>query len=729
LGSYNERNPMPVNFEVKGMLAKLLATEDLVVEHKKVDTACFNVHTRVLTLPMWERASNTVYDMLVAHEVSHALYTPNEDWSEQVKVPQMFVNVVEDARVEKLMKRRYMGLAKTFYGAYKELHEDDFFMVGDDDVSTYNLADRVNLYYKVGNFIPLSFNPEEQEIVDMIGDAETFGDALIAAEVLYKYCVKEEEQKESQVPQFDNHENSQPGNQSQSQEEQLELGDDGEENGKKDEETPTNKKDEPTEGEKVEETPVDNSGGKTADPDVKTMSSLENSIKNLVNQNSIRENVYLEIPQVNLDSVIISNEKIHKLCSDAWSTYPTEEGVFVEVDKKYFNFKISAQKEVNYLVKEFECRKAADSYARASVSKTGVLDCTKLHTYKYNEDLFRKVTTLANGKNHGLVFILDWSGSMSNVMMDTIKQLYNLIWFCRKVSIPFEVYAFTNNYNPVIEHGDDGYALPPKEHTAKKENQFVVDYSFGLMNLFTSKVRNSVLDEQMKNVFRIVNYWAKQSYCLYSIPPKLQLSGTPLNEALITLHQILPLFQKEHKLQKVQCVVLTDGEAGQLNYYREVRRNYGDHNQVYMGTSYVGDNCYLRDRQTGNVYKINNNGISSFTDLLLLNLRDKFPTVNFIGMRILEGHNVNYFIRAYTGYYGKEYDEAIKRWKKEKSFALTSSGYHIYFGLSANALNTNTEFEVEEDATKAKIKSAFAKSLSAKKMNKRILGEFVELVA
>ena len=715
---------MPVNFEVKGMLAKLLATEDLVVEHKKVETACFNVHTRVLTLPRWEKASNCVYDMLVAHEVSHALYTPNEDWSEQVKVPQQFVNVVEDARVEKLMKRRYMGLSKTFYGAYRELHDDDFFQVGDDDVSTYNLADRVNLYYKVGNFLHLSFNQEEQEIVDMIGDAETFGDALIAAEVLYKYCVKEEEQKETQAPQFDSPENSQSGNQDKPQDEQLELGDDSDDNSGQDEQKP-NKKDEPTEGEKVEETPVDNTGGKTANPDVKTLNSLENSIKNLANENPIRENVYLEIPQVNLDSIIISNEKIHKLCSEMWQNYSAEEGIFADVDKQYSNFKTSAQKEVNYLVKEFECRKAADSYARASVSRTGVLDCTKLHTYKYQEDLFKKVTTFANGKNHGLIFILDWSGSMSNVMLDTIKQLYNLIWFCRKVSIPFEVYAFTNNYNPQIERSEDGHDLPPTEHAIRKENQFVIDYSFGLMNLFTSKVRNSALDQQMKNIYRVVNYFSKRSYCGYSIPARLHLSGTPLNESFIALHQILPQFQKEYKLQKVQCVVLTDGEAGQLNYWREVRREHGN----YMGTAHVGDNCYLRDRQTGNVYKINNTGISSFSDLILRNLRDKFPTVNFIGMRLLEGHNVNYFIRSYTGYCGKEYDDVIKRWKKEKSFALTSSGYHIYFGLSVNALNSNTEFEVEEDATKAKIKSAFAKSLSAKKMNKRILGEFVELVA
>ena len=71
---------MVVKHEIKSQLAKLLATEDLIVENKPVDTAEFDAHTRVLTLPIWERASNNVYDMLVGHEVGHALYTPDIDW-------------------------------------------------------------------------------------------------------------------------------------------------------------------------------------------------------------------------------------------------------------------------------------------------------------------------------------------------------------------------------------------------------------------------------------------------------------------------------------------------------------------------------------------------------------------------------------------------------------------------------------------------------------------------
>ena len=123
---------MAVQQEIKSQLAKLLATEDIVVEHKHVQTAQFNVQTRVLILPLWEKASNDVYDMLVGHEVGHALFTPNEYPPKDV--PHSFMNVVEDARIEKLMKRKYLGIAKSFYRGYSELYDDDFFEIDGEDI-------------------------------------------------------------------------------------------------------------------------------------------------------------------------------------------------------------------------------------------------------------------------------------------------------------------------------------------------------------------------------------------------------------------------------------------------------------------------------------------------------------------------------------------------------------------------------------------------------------------
>ena len=187
---------MAVQQEIKSQLAKLLATEDLVVEHKDVPTAQFNVHTRELLLPMWEKASNHVYDMLVGHEVGHALFTPDEEMG--VEVPATFLNVVEDVRIEKLMKRKYLGIAKTFYRGYHELHEKDFFEVKDENIDNLNLADRVNLYYKVGAFLDVDFTDGEIKIVEMIGKCETFKEAKEAAKVLYEYC-KDEVNQEQQT--------------------------------------------------------------------------------------------------------------------------------------------------------------------------------------------------------------------------------------------------------------------------------------------------------------------------------------------------------------------------------------------------------------------------------------------------------------------------------------------------------------------------------------------------
>jgi len=717
---------MTVRHEIKSQLAKLLATEDLVVEHKKVETACFNVHTRVLTLPMWEKASNTVYDLLVGHEVGHALYTPDEDWLKEYKIPPQFVNVVEDARIEKLMKRLYAGLAKTFFNGYKELADDDFFQICDDKLETYNLADRANLWFKVGNYVDVPIEPgEETEIINLIADTETFADVLVAAEALYKYC--KQKQKEETKTSMDNVESQGSGASQQPASDfsdQQEGENDQPESESSDgcfssEKNPQQKPQQPTNG----------GGEKDEDPEVKTMESLEKALKELID-NSGLENVYLELPQLDLDKIIISNKKIHDSCKETWDNFINDNQydyskIFEKVDKKFMEFKRSSQKEINYLVKEFECRKAADSYARSTTSRTGVLDCSKLHTYKYNEDLFKKVTTLADGKNHGLVFILDWSGSMSNVMEDTVKQLFNLVWFCKKVNIPFEVYAFTVDY-PITIYGKNNKIEYRKLSYVPKNGIVEVNKWFSLMNILTSKDDGN-LEEQMKNIFRLSVSFSYNSYCYshYPIPPGMELSGTPLNESLIALHQILPKFQKENKLQKVQCVILTDGEGCLLNYHREVHRPWQE--KSYLGTSNIKSNAFIRDRKTGMTYSCNCE-YHDFTNILLRNLRDKFTDINFIGIRVLQSRDAGAFIRQHCGYHGTEYDKVMNSWKKERAFAIKSSGYHSYFGISSSTLSQESQFQVVESATKSQIKSAFIKSLKVKKMNKKILGEFIDLV-
>ena len=696
--------------EVKSQLAKLLATEDLVVEHRFVETAQFNVSTRVLTLPRWERASNTVYDMLVGHEVGHALFTPDQDPPKGV--PHSFINITEDARIEKLMKRKYPGLSKTFFKGYSELSDEDFFCLEGEDIGKMSLADRANLYFKIGNYVDIPIQRgEEMEIINMIADAETFADACLAAEVMYRYDKKSKEQEKPDIPAASSESQSGGSNQSEEKKEEGEVDDSQETESKQGESEST---------EQLDSGDTSNNAGASAEPEVKTVDSLDESLRELISNHG-GENVYLELPKVNLDTVVAKNPEIHEYIDSNWNI--RDEDPFRTTDSLFAQFKRSAQKEVNYLVKEFECKKAADSYARASVSRTGVLDCSKIHTYKYNDDLFRKVTTLADGKNHGLVFVLDWSGSMANVLEDTCKQLFNLIWFCKKVNIPFEVYAFTNEW---IKHNisPNGGWEPLIPHYEAEDGQLAVEENFCMMNILTSKVNGKVLEHQMKNIFRIAYYFGCRGCYSYEPGNRVSLSGTPLNEAIITLHQILPKFQSENKLQKVQCVVLTDGEAGFLNRHATVTDYKGEQRIGFKRL--IADRTFIRDRKTGHTYQVKYR-YHEFTDLLLKNLKDNFADINLIGIRVLAPRDANSFIKLYHENYS-EAEKIHSHWRKEKSFTITNSGYDAYFGMSATALNQETEFDVDEGATKAKIKSAFVKSLKTKKLNKRILGEFISLV-
>ena len=727
--------------EIKSQLAKLLATEDLIVEHKPVETASFNVSSRVLTLPVWD-ASENVYDMLVSHEVSHALYTPDIEWYKDRQINPSFVNIVEDARVEKLMKRRYAGISKTFFNGYQELSDKDFFGIELKDIDEMNLADKINLYFKIGNFVDIDFTVEEEIYRSQVEKAETFEDTLDAAEALFKYCqAKLEEKKEQEKLDMESEEGDSIDDVDNSGSDVTDEQGSSEEEG----ELPQGVK--PTEDEEgsTEEQSAP-SGGSTGGLEVETADSLEEAIKNLAQTNA-RETVYWEIPQVDLKRIIISNETIHELCDTQFAEdevkfeemvkaqklkYPDFDyyresswnyDKTVDPDATFVKFKRSAQKEVNYLVKEFECKKSASAYARATTSRTGVLDTSRLHTYKYSEDLFKKVTVLPEGKNHGLVFILDWSGSMSNVMLDTVKQLYNLLWFCKKVQIPFEVYAFTHDYpneNRYKENRSEQFAYTVKDGLA------MFDPKVSLMNIFTSKVKGKELEKQMKNIWRIVNNFG---YCRtkYQIPLGMSLSGTPLNDTLIALHQLIPDFKSKNKVEKVQCVILTDGESNHLSYHVTVQRSWDDH--PYQGYNSIPTNSYLRDRKTGRTYLHKGDYYHHTTQVLLRNLRDNFPDTNFIGIRILASRDANYFLRTYLEYQEDEIEKYMKVWRKQRAFAIKGIGYDTYFGLSSSALDNDTEFEVKEDATKSQIRSAFKNSLNGKKMNKKIIGEFVELIA
>lgn len=714
---------MPVNLEVKGSLAKCLATENIIVEHKKVPTACFHVDRRILTLPMWDKASATVYDLLVGHEVGHALFTDNIDWTEEYPdVPKDFVNVLEDARVERLMKKKYPGLAKTFFNGYNELNDQDFFSVKNENLNKLSFIDRINLYFKIGAFHNIEFSDQENEFVTRITQLETFKQVLDLAKEIVEFLNYKRKQL-SEMPEISQ-------NQGESGEE-VDFPDDSEQNTQQDsvengediQDSSIKEKSSNEENinmdQKIPDSDFGKDPGNTHDDEFesRTSQSFDQKSQELNDQFSMETN-YVELPEIILENVIIPNSFIHQKAREFYSSGSWINEFFQEISKEYVNYKKSAEKEVSYLVKEFECKKSADQYARSSVARTGVLDTSKLHTYKYNEDLFKKVSVIPDGKNHGLIFILDWSGSMQDWILDTCKQLFNLIWFCRKVNIPFDVYAFSVDCSSYVE-------LNPNHPPIYKQQEDVIvpEKSFRLLNIFTSKTNSKETEEQMKHI------WA----CCYSfqerkgyVPRHLDLSGSPIGDTMLALHSLIPDFQNKNKLQKVNVVFLTDGE-GYVNVVTKKKKN------TYNGEDYVGFvkpyNTTLRNRKNGRIYsKYQYGNFPQYSKVLLTSLKDNFPMVNFVNFRVVPSKDFN----TCYNYYGLEtgpYDKIRSLYKKNNFVTFTQTGYDQFNVIPTNTLSQEESFNVDEGASKAQIKASFMRMLDKKKTNKKLLSSFIDIIA
>jgi len=708
-----------LNQEIKGNLAKLLATENLLVEHKNVSTASFNVDDRVLTLPRWDRASNTVYDLLVGHEVGHALYTPV--WGD-FDCPMDYVNVTEDARVEKLMKRRYPGLRKTFYSGYSELNSQDFFGIADEDIDSLKFIDRVNLWFKIGTAgVLVKFNTEEKVLVDECAAAETFDEAVAIAQKIWEYSKEEQNDLEqlANIPQ------SGGGSSSSLSETQ---GIDGEQPDQEEGDVMTHEEmlEEAARREQNNKEGSSPTGGELSDSD--TQQSFDKASEKLSNNFSRQSTTYVDIPKFNPSNYVVDWTTIHDWIDECRGDLTD---AYLYPDSEYKSFKKSVQKEVNYLVKEFECKKSADAYSRSMTSRTGVLNTNKLHTYKFNDDLFKKITIVPEGKNHGMLFILDWSGSMNGVMLSTIKQLLVLVMFCRKVGIPFEVYAFSTDWitaeRSIAGKTED---LSNEEYFRYKNtaihNEVHVNKSFfRMLNFLSSRSNAKNFDRQCLNLWREVFSW---SYHLsYHSTIGLGLSGTPLNESILVMKDIIPEFKKSTGVNKVNLMILTDGDACCSSYGHEVVSPDGATTRMTVRRIDYS-NIILRDRKLGRTYNCDS---LNFTNLFIDNLKENNPDVNVMGFRIIQSSGLTNFYYRYCENSYESLNEIQKQWKKEKSAVLINPiSYDALYAVHAKATNIeDVEFDVDAGASKTKVKSAFRKMLSKKQNNKKILNSFISLIS
>ena len=730
----------------KSTLAKLLSEEDVNVVHKQMPTAYFDSKKRELGLPIWkeEEMTKEIYDLMVCHEIGHALWTPL-DMLEKAglrNIDHSFVNIIEDVRIEKKVQNKYPGSRSVFKRGYIDLIKKDFFGTNGRDIDSFNLIDRINLFFK--NVPDVTFSDEENVWVKKVSGVKTEDEVLNLAEELYAWMSEnkpEEDKNENEMSMpdesgdSDESEESAGGGNTTNSDDEGSSGSTSSSTGDNEgdgEPTPTNNSNsDKSETNESSDTTETSSGGMNSEvPKAETDTAAKNGMDSLRDKNAV-ESVYVNIPKIDATKIIVDYKTVHK---EFYGRYVAEtnegETYFSSTLNELTKIKEESKKTVAYMVKEFEMKKSADQYARPAVSKTGSLDMSKLHTYKYNEDLFKNVTTLPGATNHGMVMVLDWSGSMCENLKGTLAQLFNLIWFCRKVKIPFEVYAFS----------DSRLSRQNLKIQDFKVNDIILN-DFRLLNFFSNKMSLSQEMDIMHALWMYASYWNRgkdvSGYAL-NYNANYDLGSTPLNEAIIAMMDIVPKFKTETRVQKVNTIFLTDGVSNSLRGafdYNLVTSgpDKGKHIKVDKSISYKS--IVISDPVVGKTYEAKNR--LEHTNKLIKALKNRVEDMNVIGFFIAGSGRSGRVNKRIIANITNEYDrtkvmEKVKFLNKNKYLAVTQCGYDEYYILpGGNSLNVENE-NLSDDlvgASKAKLKTAFGKSMKGKIESRQLLNKFVKLVA
>ena len=215
--------------------------------------------------------------------------------------------------------------------------------------------------------------------------------------------------------------------------------------------------------------------------------------------------------------------------------------------------------------------------------------------------------------------------------------------FCKRVNIPFEVYAFSDSYtrySDTIDGVDSDGHLRGKDGI--KYGDLVVN-RFNLLNLFSSRMRAKQLHEAYIYMTATADYYSRaytysSRECYVSIPDRMSLGGTPLDSTLIMSFPVMRDFIKKNQVDVINSIFLTDGDSHSCNsYWKAPETDESGYTTNTGRFDYRDENIILRDPVSKKQMQIGDGSIThryrrgGMTSTLVKFLREVFDIniVNF----------------------------------------------------------------------------------------------------
>ena len=786
---------MTFTVQQKTALAKLMATENLSVEHQKIQTAKFDPIKRVLYLPIWQDMNGFIYDLLTGHEVGHALYTPAEGWHDVAsdtskgRYYKNFLNVVEDARIEKKIQRKYPGLRPSFIKAYNELMNRDFFGIKNKEIDGLPFIDRLNIFTKSQYSASwISFSVQEELIIERIKTLETWDDVLKLTQEIYDYSKEEQSEMFQEVyndfdfddnndddydsdeygdydyddstETEDSNDNSQNKNSGKSEDSDENDTENSETNNSTDGNSENTEDEEDDTTEKINRFKDSNPYNGQFQPRCETDETFRQKESILLDEKS-KEYVYIQIPKPKLEKIITPWKRVQEQMTQFYEKEISEYHFYTKEDVNSWvrDFKNKNERYIGLLAKEFEMRKAAKAFSKLKISDTGDIDINKLASYKFDDNIFRKVMKVPKGKSHGLVLLLDKSGSMGDNMAGSIEQVLVLSLFCRKVNIPFVVYGFGNSSEALACDLDcnpgDRTMLADYWNTFESNQGTLALDSVRLREYLNSSMTNAEFSMALRNMICLLsaferrfsrNYYAARR--AYGIPPSEDMSNTPLTEALVATASIMKDFKRKNNLDLTSLVIVHDGDADWVRCYNYIITNKDGESRVYREQFNTdSQNVILCDRKNKYEKKLVSSGLHRSN--IMYDVLDWFKTTT--GSKVFgffltgpkgsdiknsiynryhfeDGSDLHQLRNKSFWTFDTKLKDLIKQMKKEKFLSSKPYGYNEFF-LVAGGDDLKTEQEEidvgEGKVTSAKLTKAFMKFNKKKSINRVLVSKFI----
>ena len=489
--------------------SQMLSREGIRVNYSPdAITASFNIKERSIELPMYSYLGATECQLLTSHEVGHALfskYDPDSFVEYGEKYGCLF-NIVEDIYIESEIKKEYPGLREVFRNGYTSLNKENFFGIDPEKVGSYSFLDRLNLFFKIGHCIKVPFSQEESEIIVDCYNLQSNDDVLAMCDRIKKF----QEQKKQEQEEQEGYESEQ---EYEEEEEEWE---------------------EELEGDQAQEG--------------FTYKNFEESVSSELEERQEKNNTNNESETFVDTDIVLDLNNIPE--SECVIDYTNETKFIVNAVKRFPNsmFNQRMQEDLEKLRSlgnegdaYFKMLKNAKRAKDVKLRNTGRIDTRRLAKYKTTETIFKKRIIQNKETNHGIVIMLDYSGSMNQQIKDVISQAILVCEFCKRNNIKFEIYLFgaTTNYPNYMNCPNVVYKIAD-QNTYTPEMLYVYSVNAKDYSPHFEQSLNKELYDMLKDKFY------------------LYMSQTPMATATVASYYAIKRM-KMANVDKTHLIFITDG--------------------------------------------------------------------------------------------------------------------------------------------------------------------------